>query len=95
MAKLDNKEWILDYFDTEGEGGFGVYYEDGEYYYIDEDNKPIKVELVASLEYDINHLPNDDDDELCWLFDDCLCSGEYVHDEGISFCWFDVIEEGE
>jgi hypothetical protein len=94
MAKLENKEWILDYFDTEGEGGFGVYLEDGEHYYIDEDNEPTKVQLIASLEYDINHLPNDDEDELCWLFD-CLCSGECVHDEGISFCWFDVVEEGE
>ena len=92
--KLENKEWILDYFDTEEEGGFGVYLEDGEFYYIDEDNEPIKVEIVASLEYDINHLPNDKNDELNWLFDN-FCSGEYIHEEGISFLWFDVAKEGE
>lgn len=91
MAKLENKNWILNYFDNNGEEGFGVYLENGDYYYIDEDNEPIKVELIASLEYDINHLPNDDDN-LEWLFDN-FCSGEYVHNEGISFCWFALAEE--
>ena len=94
MAKLENKNWILDYFDAKGEDGFGIYLEDGEYYYINEDNEPIKVELIASLEYDINHLPIDGSDELWWLFD-CFCCGEYVHNEGISYCWFDVVKEGE
>jgi hypothetical protein len=94
MVKPENKKWILDYFDAKGESGFGVYIEDGEYYYIYEDKEPIKVHPIASLEYDINHLPNDGQDELWWLFD-CFCSGEYVHDEGISYYWFDVVEEGE
>ena len=84
------KQIILDY------DIFEVYLEDGDYWFRgkDEERQPIKVKPIATLEYDINHLPNDGEDELWWLFD-CFCSGECVYDEGISYYWFDVVEEGE
>lgn len=47
-----------------------------------------EVEIIAQLDYDINHdLQVKNIDILHSLFDCDMC-GEYVHDKGISYLWF-------
>lgn len=85
------KQIILDY------DSFEVYLEDGDYWFKDKDEEeqPIKVKPIAILEYDINHEPECDGKDLSCLFTDYMCCGEYVYDDGISYIWFDIVEEGE
>ena len=77
---------ILDYY------AFEVYYEEGKYFFRDKDEEgqAIEVEPIATLEYDVNHEP--DSNDLEFLFTDYMCCGEYVHDNGITYIWFDIVE---
>lgn len=80
------KQIILDYF------AFEVYYQDGKYFFRDKDEEgqAVEVKPIATLEYTVDRQP--DDDSIEWLFPDCMCCGEYVHDNGITYIWFDVVE---
>lgn len=77
------KNYILTYQE------FVIYHEGGTYYYEEvgvEGRK--KVELIASVEYDVLHEPSI---PLYDLFP-CYVCGEYIHGEGISFVYFDLAE---
>lgn len=85
VVKNKNKEWIIDY------GVYGVTKCGNTYYFIDnEDQTCDEVDIIAKLDYDVNHEPIDKV-ELHRLFDCAIC-GEYVYDDGISYIWFDYAQ---
>lgn len=73
------------------ESNFEVYYKDGRYFFRDKDEEgqPIEVTPIATLEYDVNHQPSGNLEQ---MFTDYMCCGEHVHENGITYVWFDVVE---
>ena len=86
------RQTILDY------KNFEVYLEDGEFWFRDKDEEgqPVKVKVVASLEFDLGFEP--DEDALLSLFGGmCMCSGEelMIENNVVRYLWFDIVEEDE
>lgn len=84
--KTHEYELILDYGDD-----FEVYRINNTFWYWNGEEL-CKVYVVARLNYDIVHDVQADGEELSGLFENSCC-GEYVYDNGISYLWFEEVEE--
>ena len=78
-------EFVLEY------DGWCVVHDNGEFYYCHDGEKE-RVELVASLWYDILNDCKVDGIELSEMFDNTCC-GEVVTDNHIAYLWFKLKED--